>query len=351
MMRVSRWLAVRLLRCLCLALVAACAALSAPAIVSGQTAQKPVPDQPKMAAAELAEARKVEAATDAQGRLTAAGEFFKKYPQSTLRPQLAQLVAQKIDEVIDPAQVLVLADSFRVIFNQPGEADMLNGNLLGAYLKANRFDDAFKLASTSLDKMANPVGAMIDLVLTANAQVRQQNTKFVPQGMQYAGRAIELIEANQKPAAVDDAMWAEYKSKWLPQLYQLHGFLLYASGDATTAQTRIAKAIALNPTEPFNYWLIGNIRNAMYQALVGKYKAATGPAQADMLKQAQAQLDQIIDDYAHVVALSEGNAQFQAIHDQAMQDVQSYYQYRHNGSADGLKQLIEKYKQPAAPKP
>ncbi len=304
-----------------------------------------------MAADEIAAARKIEGAIDEQARFAAAGEFLKKYPQSTLRTQIAQFVADKIGQTVNPAQLITLAESFRTIFNASGEADILNPDLLSAYLKANRFDDAFKLAATAVDKMPNPVGTMIELVVAGNDQVRQQNTKFVPQSVQYAGHAIELIEADKKPATVDDATWADYKTKWLPQLYQLQGFLLLVNNDAAGAKAKLTKAIALNPTEPQAYWILGHVRDNEYQDMAVKYKAATGPAQADLLKQALALLDQTIDDYAHVVALTEGKAQFQQWHDQALQSLQTYYQYRHNNSADGLKQLIEKYKQSAAPKP
>ncbi|HEX8069215.1 MAG TPA: hypothetical protein VF546_04625 [Pyrinomonadaceae bacterium] len=305
-------------------------------------------DKPKYTEAELSAARKVEAGKDAQARLAAAGEFLKKYPKSELRPQVAQLVAQKVDEVTDPAQVITLADSFRAIFNEPAEADLLTPNLLTAYLKANRLEDAYKLAAAGLDKLPNPVGALIELTNAANNQVRQQDTQYVPQGIQYAGRAIELIEADKKPAAVSDAVWAEYKTKQLPQLYQVQGFLLLIGGDAETAKTKLAKATALNPADPQTYWILGRVRDNDYQDMVTKYKATpAGPAQDELLKQAQAQLDQIIDDYAHVVALAEGSPQHKDMHDQALQALQSYYQYRHNGSTNGMKELIAKYKRPA----
>jgi hypothetical protein len=328
-----------------LLLLGVCLALGALAPTVAQEQQK---EKPKYTEAELTAARKVESAKDAQARLTAAGEFLKKYPKSELRPQVAQLVAQKIDEVTDPAQVITLADSFRAIFNQPDEAELLAPNLLSAYLRANRVEDAYKLAAAGLDKMPNPVGAMIELTNAANAQVRQQDTQYVPQGIQYAARAIELIEADKKPAAITDATWAEYKTKQLPQLYQVQGFLLLIGGDTETAKTKLAKSAALNPADPQTYWILGRVRDNDYQEIAGKYKtSAAGPAQDALLKQAQAQLDQVIDDYAHVVALAEGKPQYKEIHDQALQSLQSYYQYRHNGSTNGLKELIEKYKRPA----
>jgi hypothetical protein len=44
--------------------------------------------------------------------------------------------------------------------------------------------------------------------------------------------------------------------------------------------------------------------------------------------------------------LSKGKPLYQQLHDQILQDLQSYYAYRHGGSTDGMQQLIDKYKQP-----
>jgi hypothetical protein len=74
-----------------------------------------------------------------------------------------------------------------------------------------------------------------------------------------------------------------------------------------------------------------------------------GSARDEQLKKVQALLDSLIDAYAHALALSEGNATLQQIREQYAQDLESYYKYRHNGSTDGMQQLIDKYKAPAKP--
>jgi hypothetical protein len=334
---------------LCLVLVTV-GALALPA-VSAAPAQAQPKNQPKASDAEVKEARKVEAATDAQGRMQAATAFLKKYPKSELRPQLAQLVVDKINDVTDPAQRLTLAQSFRTTFDQPAEAELIAPVLLDAYLKTNHADEAFKLAATVSDKLPNPVPLLKDLAYAGYTQARQQNVQYVPQSIQYAGHAIELLETDKKPANLDPAVWSEYKTKLLPALYQVQGFLLMVGGDAATAKERLAKAATLNPADPMNYVLLSSIRNTEYDELATQYKAATGATQTDLLKRALDVLDQIIDNDAHAVALTEGNAQYQQLHDQLMQELQTNYKYRHNNSTEGLQALIDKYKQPAAVKP
>ena len=351
-MRFRIWPQGRLMLCACLALAATAQTIWAQGATPTQTPPAGQPAaQPQAPAAELAEARKVEIAADAAARLAAAKDFVQKYPKSTLRLTVAQMTAAKIIEVPDTAQQITLAEQFNTIFNDPGETGLISQDLLEAYIKAERLADAFKLADTGLDKMPDPVSAMIGLVNAGYKQMQQRKTEFIPQTTQYAARVIETIEADKRPPTVDAAIWTDYRTKQLPQLYRIHGLLLYSSGDAAAAKTRLQKSVALNPNDMFAYLVLGGLRNEEYQGLVLKYKATTGAPAADLLKQAQALLDQVIDDYAHVIALSEGNAQYQQIREQVLVDLQADYKYRHNGSLDGLQQLIDKYKPAATPHP
>jgi hypothetical protein len=66
-------------------------------------------------------------------------------------------------------------------------------------------------------------------------------------------------------------------------------------------------------------------------------------------KKAEAKLDEVIELYARVVALTEGKEQFKPMRDQTIQDLTSYYKFRHNNSTTGMQELINKFKQPATP--
>ncbi len=301
---------------------------------------------PKVSKAEAEAAKAVEAATGHAAMLAAAGEFLKKYPKSELRPQVARLVAGRIGGEKDPAQQIAQAESYLKLFNGAGEADYVNPILLDAYASANRLDDAFALAPSALDKSPNPVGTMISLTVTGTEEAKKQNPKYIAQSKQYGLRAIELIESDKKPAALEDALWSEYKTKWLPQLYQSLAVLALVSGDNAEAGARIAKAAALNSPDPFTYVLIGSMADGEYRRLAGEHQAASGAARAELLKKAEAQLDQVIDVYAHALALAEGNAVYDKLREQLRPDLETYYKYRHGGSTDGLQAMIDKYKKP-----
>jgi hypothetical protein len=93
--------------------------------------------------------------------------------------------------------------------------------------------------------------------------------------------------------------------------------------------------------------LLGSITNDEYQKLALAYKSMSeGKERDDMLVKINVLMDKVIDYYAHGVGLSEGKPQYQNFHDQLLQDLASYYRYRHKNSTDGLQELINNYKQP-----
>jgi hypothetical protein len=296
---------------------------------------------------ELKAAKAIEAAADVPAMLAAASAFFEKYPKSPLRPQVAPLVAERVGRIEDPAQRIAQSESYLKLFTAPGDAELVQPQLLTAYTAANRLDDAFALAPNVIDKSPDPVAAMINLTRGGLSEARNQNLKYVAPSRQMALKAIALIEGGKKPETVSDATWNDYKTRWHGQLYQWVAMLSLAEGDKADAKSRLASAIGLSPRDPINYVLLVEMVNGEYQRLVQMHKAAAAGAEKDaLLKQAEAQLDEVIDAYAHAVALTEGNAQFDTMRVGLKADLESYYKYRHNNSADGLQALIDKYKKP-----
>ena len=66
-------------------------------------------------------------------------------------------------------------------------------------------------------------------------------------------------------------------------------------------------------------------------------------------KEATERMDKAIDLYARALGASAGKPQHKQLEDQILQNVTPYYKFRHNGSTEGLQQLIDKYKTPATP--
>ena len=321
------------------ALIMAFALGNTPLVAQGNVS----PDEKKMAMA-------IEAAPDAAGKATAAAEFVKKYPQSSLRPVIAEKLADQIRDLTNADQKIALAQQFKSAFNTPAEEELIMPVLIVGYADAKKPDEAFSTGSAFLAQHPDSVPVLVELMLLATEQAKQRNNKFITPGEQYGTHAIELIEGNKKPVDMVDATWNEYKAL-LPRLYQSMGILGMVRGDRAATVTRLTKATELDPKDPFNYLLISGTVNDDYQDAAKHYQSMPeGAAKTAELQKVLATLDRVIDAYAHFIALSEGNPQLATMRQQEMEDLEKYYKYRHDGKTDGMQQLIDKYKNPAKPK-
>ena len=315
----------------------------------GQTqGQAPQGDKaPEIPEEERQALAKINTALDATTKLQAADEYVKKYPKSPRRADVAQHVASEIVKLEDPAQMAGLLENFMTVFNEPKEAELVILNLMDAYVKANRIDDAFGKASSYLEKNPNDVATLTQMALVGADQIKRQNGKYAEQSQTFGMKAIQLIEADSRPESIDVAKWLDYQTQWLPQLYQSMGLISYAMSNKADAKMKLEKSAALKSSDPFTYLLLSIVANDEYKELAEQHKTTSdGPAKEELLKKAHAKMDEVIELYAHVIALSAGNPQYQQLHDEIMQDFESYYKYRHNGSTDGMQGMIDKYKKP-----
>ncbi len=305
--------------------------------------------KPDISEAEASAANAVNAAPDASAKLAVAEQFIKKYPKSAVRLDVAKYVASQIGSVSDATQKMTLAENFQKTFTAENEQEIILPVILDAYFAAQRTDDAFKLGTSVLSKQPENVGVLTQLAIAGTEEAKKRNPKYITQSMQYGLKAIELIEANKKPVQLDEQTWGEIKAM-LPHLYQSMGVLSMASSNQAEAKTRFEKASTLNPTDPFNYVMLGSIADDDYQKAAEKYKTMPeGKEKGEALKKATELMDKAIDFYARAVATSEGRPDYKQLHDQILQDMTPYYKYRHGGSTEGMQELIDKYKVPAKP--
>ncbi len=305
--------------------------------------------KPKLPEDEAKAASSINTAPDLDAKLTAAADFVKKYPRSAVRLDVAKYLVGQIDLLKDPARKLALAESFQKTFTDDKELEAIRPVILDAYAQTDHLDEAFSLASTILKTNPDDLHVLVQLTFRGAEAAKRKNEKYLAQSTQYGLKAIELIEANKKPAQMDEATWANHKSV-LPQLYQEMGVLALISGNSTEGRARLEKAVTLNPSDPFNYVLIGGIINDDYQRQATRYKEMTDSKQKEeILPQINSLLDSIIDAYAHAVGLSTGRPEYQQLQAPVLQDLTAYYKFRHNQSVEGLQQLIDKYKTPAKP--
>src|SRR5262249_1427840 len=167
------------------------------------------------------------------------------------------------------------------------------------------------------------------------------NTAVVQRATQSAAKAVELMEADKKPEKMDATFWNNFRNGWLPRLYQARGMVLFATGDKAAAKEQLEKSMGIDPYDVNSLLMLSNILNEEYNSLGERYKAEKKNA---LLDQALAKMDEIVDLMARAAALIEGDAKYQALQQPVMDQLKTYYSFRHNNSTDGLKELIEKYK-------
>lgn len=299
---------------------------------------------------EMKAAQAIMAAPDPAKKVKAGEDFIKKYPKSAFRSRIAHGLVDQVAAVTDPAQKVALAQEFQQSFTEPSEQEQIMPVLLEGLAQAKRADDLFKTGTAYLSKNPDSLLVLIQLLATGAEEAKNKNPKYATQSLQYGKHAIELIDAGKKPAEIEDANWAKYKTDTLPSLYQSLGLLSLVTGDRAQAMANYTKASQLAPTDVFNVLMLGQMLNQDYQDSAKRYQAMpSGAAKDEELKKTQALLDRVIDAYAHAVAVSEGDTRYAEVRQQFLQDLDSYYKYRHSGSSAGMQELINKYK--PAPKP
>ena len=338
-----------LLRCVLLLLFALSVAVPGWCQYQPQSGDKQKSSAPQISEGEREALGKIESAPDFAAKMKAAGDFVKKYPKSKVRGEVANRVAAKIAETPDAAQKITMCETYLTVFKEPAEADIINPILLEAYLKSEKFDEAFRLAASWLERNQNDVATLTEMALVGTDQAKRGNNKFIDPSQQYASKAVQLIESDQR-GSLSEAQWGEYKTKWLSYLYQSMGILALVKNNGAEAKEKLLKASSLNSTDPFTWYLLAQITNTEYETSAKRFKEMpAGPARDDLLKQIHTMMDEVIDKYARTVALSSVDLQYKKLHDEVMQDLVTYYKYRHDGSTAGLQQLVDKYKKPSAP--
>lgn len=285
----------------------------------------------------------VKLATNPTTKLTAAEDFIAKFPNSTARLSVAEAIAGEILKIKNGSVALALLERAQAIFTFDNEREILKPVALGVYAIGNRPDDAFALATELLTKNPDDTRLLIRMTQVGTEEARKRNRKFADVSLQYGLKAIALLEANKKPANIDDQTWALQRGS-LDQLYQQTAILYLAAGNAQEAKTRLAKASVLSPRDPANFALLARVINADYLVQNEAYEAMTdGKSKQETRKKLDTVLDSIIDAYARAAGLATGRVEYQALLQQVIPDLTTYYKYR-NQSTKGLKQLIDRYR-------
>jgi len=302
-------------------------------------------EQIKLSDGERKAIDKINTASGAEAKLKAANEYMKKNSKSQMRPRVAAYVADEVILLQDNNQRITLGKQYMSIFNDETEADLVRPALIEAYLNTKKFDEAMSESSKHLARKPDDVIVLTQLAWAGAVQTQTQaaSSNLQQTALTSAAKAVELMEGDKKPEKMTAENWNAYRNSWLPKLYQAQGLIYFYNNDKVKARETLEKSAGFDPYEPSVLLLLSDIANLEYQTIAQRYQAEK---KQDLLEQALAKLDETIDWLARAAAVSEGDPQLQAMNQQVMENLKSYYSFRHEGKTDGLAELINKYKKP-----
>src|SRR5215204_4777095 len=175
--------------------------------------------------------RKIEKAKTLDEKMQLLAEFNKKYPQSPARNQVVGYAASQISQLKDDSQIVQKSENYLTIFTQPEDADLVLPNMVYSYLQLKKSKEAFDAGQKYLTRHPEDVTTRLRLTIEGSNQLRSGNKEFMMQTREIGAQTIALIEADKRPADLNETQWQEYKTKWLPQLYQSVGSVELAAGD------------------------------------------------------------------------------------------------------------------------
>lgn len=288
--------------------------------------------------------KKIEKAKTIDEKMQLIADFIKKYPQSPARKQVVGYAAAQISQLKDDAQIVQKSETYLTVFTQPEDADFVLPNMVYSYLQLKKTKEAFDAGQKYLARHPEDVTTRLRLTIEGSNHLRTGGKDYAAQTKEYGVKAIELLEADKRPADVAEAQWAEYKTKWLPQLYQSIGAVDFQTGDKAKAKANLEKATSLDQKDVNSWLLLASMLDDEYQAVALKYNAASGGAEKEtLLKQANEKMDATIQAFARIVALTDAMPEAKQVNEQVRGNLESYYKYR-NKNTDGMQALIDKYK-------
>lgn len=307
--------------------------------------QKPAPAAPQVTDAERKAIEKINTGANPEAKMKAAGDFLKKHAKSSMRPRVATYVANEITRVSNRQQRASLIQNYMSLFNLVEEGDQVRPQLIEDLLEAAKFDQALGEASQYLARNPDDVPVHISVAWAGAKQVQNQaaSPKLVEAANLSSAKAVEMMEADQRPARFTPEDWTTYRDSWLYRLYQARGLMLYTANDKAQAKENLEKSAGLEPYDPSTLMMLVNITNEEYQTLAQQYQKEK---KEELLTKALERMDEVIEWLARAVAATDGKEELKTVNQSSRENLEAYYSFRHEGKTDGLKALIDKFRRP-----
>ena len=212
-------------------------------------------------------------------------------------------------------------------------------------LYQKKYPEAFALGKEILADEPENLRVLIDLGYSGYPAMVAKNESFTGDSLNYARKAIQMIEAGKAPES-----WAPYKGKedTLAYLNNAIGHLTLKSNspEALSSLIKAAQFDSDLKKDPWTYFFIAAAyEGGPYAKLSADYKTKfegkdETPESKLALANIQQVIDRMIDAYARAVALSGTDPKYQVNKKEWMDNLTTWYKYRHNQSDAGLNEMI-----------
>lgn len=215
----------------------------------------------------------------------------------------------------DPDKIISMLNQYTAIVDDPENKPLLYNHYLRSYLRLGNRTKVLEYADKAL--AINPDNVEV-LAFTTSAYL--EKPMDLDSAMAQAQRAViiaDALDSKPKPAGLTDEIWAKQKTLWKSLAYSTRGLVeLQKETTIDAAVTDLEKARDWSPTDAVVQYRLG----------IAYWKSK--------------RIDDSIQALARSAVLPSG------IQPQAAQLLETYYKAAHNGSTDGLKELLEKSKEP-----
>lgn len=219
------------------------------------------------------------------------------------------------------------------------------GQVKALVYEQKAYPKAFELGRQILAEDPENLRVLIDLGYAGYPLMLAKNETFSAESLGYVRKAIQAIESGKAPES-----WAPYRSKedTLTYLYNALGQLTLKT-DPNGALKNLVRAAQFESDlkkDPWTYFFIAAAYEVgPYTRLSADYKTRfegkdESPESKLALENINQVVDRMVDAYARAVSLSGNNPQFQAKKPEWMENLTTWYKYRHNNSDAGLTEMI-----------
>jgi len=204
---------------------------------------------------------------------------------------------------------------------------------------AGKLDGLFAAGEDYLKLQPEQQWVIAQMALAGGTGVLGQVYKNMDKVKVYAERALNIFSSQAPPKDWKPEDWNPLRDAVLSKMNQFMGYyLIETKGDPLQAVDYLTKATAVRAKDgsgwkdPNNYWLRANIHSKKYGELRAKYDALTddektGDAGKALLTQVNEVIDQMIPDYARVIAVAT-QTEAKPLSDAARELLESFWKFR-----------------------